>query len=215
MRDVDALVIDLTGYIGADYGAARQCRRARPALPIIALAGDSPDIAERRGRAAGIDAVLPKPVEPRRLLGALAAALEPPDDTSLDAERRGVVTELASHPRFGGDTAAAEHGLAALGESDEGLQALIDNFRVEAARIVSDIDQAAGAGDVAAFEAAVEAMHASTEVFGVTRIREILGSIREPTPAKLRLQGADFVHRLEGELARLDVALVDYLKSAR
>jgi CheY-like chemotaxis protein len=63
MRDVDALVIDLTGYAGADYGAARQCRRARPSLPIIGLTGDSTEIAERRGRAAGLDAVLGKPVE--------------------------------------------------------------------------------------------------------------------------------------------------------
>jgi hypothetical protein len=58
-------------------------------------------------------------------------------------------------------------------------------------------------------------MHACTEVFGVTRMRDILGAIREPTPAKLRLQGADFVRRLESELARLDAALVDYLKAAK
>jgi hypothetical protein len=67
---------------------------------------------------------------------------------------------------------------------------------------------------VAAFDEAVQAMYACTEVFGVPRIRDILGTIREPTPAKLRLQGADFVHRLESELARLDAALAEYLKSA-
>ncbi|HWB51602.1 MAG TPA: response regulator [Stellaceae bacterium] len=213
-RDIDALVIDLTGYAGADYGAARQCRKARATLPIIALTGDSPDIAERRGGAAGLDAVLPKPVEPRRLLGALATALDAPEPA--DAGPRGVVTELASHPRFAGEAAvAADRGMAPLGEEGEALQALIDNFRIDTARIVTDIDQAAGAGDVPAFEAAVQAMHASTEVFGVTRIRDILGSIREPTPAKLRLQGADFVHRLESELARLDGALVEYLKAAK
>jgi DNA-binding response OmpR family regulator len=214
-RNVDALVIDITGYIGADYGAARQCRRARPNLPIIALASDSPDIAERRGSAAGLDAVLPKPVEPRRLLGALAVALEPSETVDApDTSPRGVVTELASHPRFGGDAGGGNHGFEALGERDEALQALIDNFRVDAARIVADIDQAAGAGDVEAFDEAVQAMHACTEVFGVNRIREILGTIREPTAAKLRLQGADVVHRLESELARLDAALVQYLKSA-
>jgi signal transduction histidine kinase/DNA-binding response OmpR family regulator len=211
-RDIDALVIDLTGYAGADYGAARQCRRARPTLPIIALTGDSPEIAERRGRAAGLDAVLGKPVEPRRLLSALGFALEPPEPA--EPGPRGVVTELASHPRFAGEAAAGERGIAALGAEGEALQTLIDNFRVDAARIVTDIDQAAGAGDVAAFEDAVLAMHACTEVFGVARIRDILGTIREPTPAKLRLQGADFVRRLESELARLDAALVEYLRTA-
>jgi DNA-binding response OmpR family regulator/signal transduction histidine kinase len=215
-RNIDALVLDLTGYAGADYGAARQCRNAQPILPIIALSGDSPDIAERRARAAGLDAVLPKPVEPRRLVAAIATALEPAEPISAAAEPRSVVTELASHPRFAGEAATVgEGGLAGLSQEGEALQALIDTFRVDSARIVTDIDQAAGAGDVEAFEEAVQAMHACTEVFGVTRMRDVLGTIREPTPAKLRLQGADFVHRLEGELARLDAALVGYLKSAK
>jgi CheY-like chemotaxis protein len=215
-RDVDALVLDLTGYAGADYGAARQCRKARPTLPIIGLSGDSPDIAERRARAAGLDAVLPKPVEPRRLVSAIATALEPAEPISADPGPRGVVTELASHPRFAGEAAVAgEGGLAGLSQEGEALQVLIDTFRVDSARIVTDIDQAAGAGDVQAFQEAVQAMHACTEVFGITRVHDVLGTIRGPTPAKLRLQGADFVHRLEGELARLDAALVDYLKSAK
>jgi len=216
-RVIDALVLDLTGYAGADYGAARLCRNAHPILPIIALSGDSPDIAERRARAAGLDAVLPKPVEPRRLVAAIATALEPAEPISAAAEPRGVVTELASHPRFAGETAAAvgEGGLAGLSQEGEALQALIDTFRIDSAHIVTDIDQAAGAGDVEAFEEAVQAMYACTEVFGVTRMRDVLATIREPTPAKLRLQGADFVRRLEGELARLDAALVGYLKSAK
>jgi len=214
-RAIDALVLDLTGYAGADYGAARQCRKARPTLPIIGLSGDSPDIAERRARAAGLDAVLPKPVEPRRLVSAIATALDPAEPIAAAREPRGIVTELASHPRFAGDAAADEGGIAGLSREGDALQTLIDSFRVDAARIVTDIDQAAGAGDVQAFEEAVQAMQACTEVFGVTRIRDILGTIRAPTPAKLRLQGADFVHRLEGELARLDAALVDYLKSAK
>jgi len=215
-RDVDALVLDLTGYAGADYGAARQCRKARPTLPIIGLSGDSPDIAERRARAAGLDAVLPKPVEPRRLVSAIATALEPAEPIAAAPGPRGVVTELASHPRFAGEAAAAdEGGIAGLSQEGDALQVLIDTFRIDSARIVTDIDQAAGAGDVQAFQDAVQAMHDCTEVFGITRIHDVLGTIRAPTPAKLRLQGADFIHRLEGELARLDAALIDYLKSAK
>ena len=220
-REIDALVLDLTGYAGSDYGAARQCRRARPTLPIIALTGDNPEIAERRARAAGLDAVLPKPVEPRRLVAAVAAALDPePLEQSAPAGSRGVVTELASHPRFAGETAPSadeqvdETLLPATGES-EALRTLIDTFRIESARIVADIDRAAGAGDVQAFEEAVQAMRSCTEVFGINRMRELLGSIGKPTPAKLRLQGADFVHRIESEIVRLDAALVDYLKAAK
>jgi len=219
-RELDALLLDLTGYAGADYGAARQCRRARPTLPIIALSGDTPEIAERRAREAGLDAILPKPVEPRRLVAALSTALDA-EPAAAPGGPRGIVTELASHPRFGAESAAAaddggvETQLWSSNQGSEAMQGLIDNFRVDSARIVADIDRACGSGDVAAFEAALAAMNACTQVFGVNRMREILGSLPEPTPAKLRLQGANFVHRVEGELARLDAALVDYLKTAK
>jgi signal transduction histidine kinase/DNA-binding response OmpR family regulator len=220
-RELDALLLDLTGYVGSDYGAARQCRRARPALPILALSGDKPEIAERRGRDAGLDAVLPKPVEPRRLVAALATALDSEPASATAAAPRGVVTELASHPRFAGEGATVaetrdtETPLWSANQEIDALQALIDTFRVDSARIVGDIDRACGGGDVSAFEAALAAMNACTQVFGVNRMREILESIPEPTPAKLRLRGANFVHRIEGELARLDAALIDYLKTAK
>ena len=220
-RELDALLLDLTGYVGSDYGAARQCRRARPNLPILALSGDKPEIAERRGRDAGLDAVLPKPVEPRRLVAALATSLDGESASAMIATPRGVVTELASHPRFGAESAAvaetrdAEAPLWSSNQEIDALQALIDTFRVDSARIVGDIDRACGGGDVPAFEAALAAMNACTQVFGVNRMREILESIPEPTPAKLRLRGANFVHRIEGELARLDAALIDYLKTAK
>jgi signal transduction histidine kinase/CheY-like chemotaxis protein len=218
-RDVDALLLDLTGYVGSDYGAARHCRRARPTLPIIALTGDKPEIAERRARDAGIDAVLPKPVEPRRLVAALSVALDAERDRPEASGPGGVVTELASHPRFENAAAAvidedSEPEWAASREG-EAFQGLIDAFRVDSARIVTDIDQACGAGDVAAFEAAVQAMHICVDGFGAPRVREALGTIRAPTPAKLRLQGGDFVRRIEKELTRLDAALVDYLKTAK
>ncbi|HML11215.1 MAG TPA: hybrid sensor histidine kinase/response regulator, partial [Stellaceae bacterium] len=220
-RELDALLLELTGYVGSDYGAARQCRRARPSLPIIALSSDKPEIAERRARDAGLDAVLPKPVEPRRLVAALATALDAEPAPAMSAGTRGVVTELASHPRFASEGAAvADNGgavapLWSANQELEALQGLIDTFRADSARIVADIDRACGAGDVPAFEAALAAMNACTQVFGVNRMREILESMPEPTPAKLRLRGATFVHRIESEVARLDAALIDYLKTAK
>jgi DNA-binding response OmpR family regulator len=220
-RELDALLLDLTGYVGADYGAARQCRRARPTLPILALSSDQPETAERRARETGLDAILPKPVEPRKLLAALATALDL-EPAGVPAAPRGVVTELASHPRFAGDGAGAaaeervtEAPLWSSSQEIDALQGLIETFRIDSARIVGDIDRACGGGDVAAFEAALAAMNTCTQVFGVNRMREILGSLPDPTPAKLRLQGAQFVHRVESELARLDAALVDYLKTAK
>ena len=165
--------------------------------------------------------MLPKPIEPRRLVAALSTALDADPAEAAPSGPRGVVTELASHPRFGGDNATvadergAETQLWSSNQEIDALQALIGNFRVDSARIVADIDRACGGGDVPAFEASIMAMNACTQVFGINRMREILSSMPEPTPAKLRLQGAHFVHRVEGELARLDAALIDYLKTAK
>jgi signal transduction histidine kinase/CheY-like chemotaxis protein len=219
-RDLDALLLDLTGYAGSDYRAARQCRRARPTLPIIALSGDQPEVAEHRARQAGLDAVLPKPIEPRRLVAALSTALDAEPEVEAPSGPRGVVTELASHPRFGSEAAVADERSAdaelwSSNQDIDALQRLIDKFRTDSARIVADIDRACGSGDVPTFEAALAAMNVCTQVFGVNRMRELLSSIPEPTPAKLRLQGANFVHRIEGELARLDAALMNYLKTAK
>jgi DNA-binding response OmpR family regulator len=48
----------------------------------------------------GLDGVVPKPVEPRRLLAALEEAMEA---DAPDPEARTVVTRLAAHPRFTAD----------------------------------------------------------------------------------------------------------------
>jgi two-component system, sensor histidine kinase RpfC len=75
-RAIDLLLLDLTGEQGADYEAARLYRRARPGLIIVALTKDSPEEAQRRAREIGIDAVLPKPIEPLRLVAAIESVIE-------------------------------------------------------------------------------------------------------------------------------------------
>jgi CheY-like chemotaxis protein len=100
-REVDVLLLDLTGAPGADYEAARLCRRARPSLTIIALTGDSAEDAERRASEIGLDAVISKPVEPRRLVAAIDDVMT---GQAPNPAARAVVTRLASHPRFAAES---------------------------------------------------------------------------------------------------------------
>ncbi|HZK91966.1 MAG TPA: response regulator [Stellaceae bacterium] len=219
-REVDVLLLDLTGAPGADYEAARRCRRARPSLTIVALTGDAPAQAERRAREVGLDAVLPKPIEPKRLLATIDAAIE--DDASeapVQAAARSVVTELASHPRFAGEAASAVDNRAVatqpLPRRDRGYgQDTIEQFRADSRRMVADIARAARAGDVAAFDGAVQALAGRTVDLDAARLREALQLMQEPTPSVLRLHGGEYVARLQTELARLDALLVKYLKTA-
>jgi two-component system sensor histidine kinase RpfC len=224
-REVDLLLLDLTGGPGADYEAARLCRRTRPSLTIIALSGDLPEEAEARAQEIGLDAILPKPVEPSRLIAAINAALQG-DAGSPEVVARlapqAVVTELASHPRFAAEaanSAADDRAIAALRSTGRGsgefLQSVIDAFRADSRLIVADIAKAARADDLRAFDEGIEALHDRAANFGEGRLRDLLRSMRQLTPALLRRQGADYVQRIELELAKLDAVLMGYLKTGK
>jgi DNA-binding response OmpR family regulator/signal transduction histidine kinase len=215
-HEIDVLLLDLTGAPGADYEAARLCRRARPSLTIIALTGDDATEAERRAREIGLDAVLVKPVEPRRLLAAIDAAMGGEPVNPAPSE---VVTQLSSHPRFVAEAnSPVDHRQSVAsrspGESSALFQGMIDTFRTASRRIVSDMAQAALAGDTQAFEAGLRALRDCTANFGVGRLRDLLQSLHGQSSAVLRRQGADYVQRLQAELARLDAVLVERLRIA-
>ncbi len=223
-REIDALLLDLTGAPGADWEAARLCRRMRPSLTMIALSGDAPADAERRGREVGIDAVVAKPVEPSRLIVAINTALGGGAQVSPAASPlgpRGVVTELASHPRFSGEVsagAADDRGSDAappLGLGSEFFKGVIDIFRADSRRIMGEIASAARAPDPRAFDEGLQALRDCTANFGNGRLGELLDSMRGPTEGMLRRQGDEFVERLEIELAKFDSVLLDYLKVAK
>jgi DNA-binding response OmpR family regulator len=105
-RDIDVLLLDLADAAGADRAAARAFRRARPGLVIVALTGESAAEAEDRAREDGLNAVLPKPVEPKRLAAAIAAVLDG-DEPAAPPASPAIVAELATHPRFVGERSSA------------------------------------------------------------------------------------------------------------
>jgi CheY-like chemotaxis protein len=213
-QEIDVLLLDLAGTRGADYEAARLCRRARPGVTIIALTTDSAAEAERQAREIGLDAVLRKPVRTGPLLAAIEAAMTgrtlPP--------AQAVVTSLSSHPRFVAEAnpPASERpaGIRPLRQTSAFFRGVIDNFRTDCRRIIADLGQAAGAGDTQAFEVGLQALRNSTVNLGASRLFELTQSMRGQTPAVLRRQGADYVQRLDAELRRLDAVLVDRLRAA-
>jgi two-component system sensor histidine kinase RpfC len=219
-RELDVLLFDLTGAPGSDYEAARRCRRARPSLAIVALAGDAPAQGERRAREIGLDAVLPKPVEPKRLLAAIDAALggDPPA-APVGPSVGSVVTALASHPRFAGEAAAAidnraGEGLPSSTGDDERTQRAVRLFHTDSRRLMVNVARAVRARDTAAFDDAVQALADRTANLGADELHRTLQALRGATPSLLRLHGADYVARLEAELARIEATLADPLKTA-
>ncbi len=234
-REIDLLLLDLIGSTEADFDAVRLCRRTRPTLPIVALTGETAAGAQRLVRETGLDAVLPKPLEPSRLIATIEAAIrgeapirgepatrsEPARSDAVPA----VVTEIASHPRFAGEASAAampagidERALSALwslGEGSDFFRGVIDAFRTDSRRILDDLADAAAVGDTRRFAEGIQALRGCTTNFGSGRLRELLLSLRDVSAAELRRQGAAYVQRLDIEVGKLDALLVDYLKAAK
>jgi CheY-like chemotaxis protein len=71
----DLVITDLAMPGSTGFGLARELLAVRPGLPVILYTGHIDPIAERELEAAGIRALLPKPVEPDRLHGLLARLL--------------------------------------------------------------------------------------------------------------------------------------------
>jgi DNA-binding response OmpR family regulator len=212
-QEIDVLLLDLAGARGTDYEAARQCRRARPSVIIIALTTDGAEEAERQAREIGLDAVLRKPVRTRPLLAAIEAAVA---GKTPRAEAPSVITSLSSHPRFTADATASERpaGILPLRQTSAFFTGFIDNFRGDCRRIVAGLGQAASAGDAPAFEAGLRALRDSTADFGAGRLYDLTQAMRGQSPAVLRQQGAEYVQLLDAELRRLDAALVERLSAA-
>jgi CheY-like chemotaxis protein len=212
-QEIDVLLLDLAGTGGADYEAARLCRRARPSVTIIALTTDSTAEAARRASEIGLDAVLRKPVRAGPLLAAIEAAVA---GKMPEAVSPSVVTSLSSHPRFAADLAPPERpaGIKPVRQSSAFFGGVIDDFRADCRRIIADLGQAAGTGDTQAFETGLQALRNGSVNFDAGRLRELTQSMRGLSPDVLRQQGADYVGRLDAELRRLDAALAERLSAA-
>ncbi|MBV9551565.1 MAG: response regulator [Alphaproteobacteria bacterium] len=108
-QEIDLLLLDLTSSSEADWEAARRCRRTRPRTSIVALSNDPPATARRLARDIGIDAILTKPVEPKRLLAAIDAVFG----------GGAAVTQLAAHRRRGAGSPAKRSEPAELPSVDQ------------------------------------------------------------------------------------------------
>jgi len=131
-----------------------------------------------------------------------------------------IVTEIASHPRFAESGAAviderAVGALWSLGDGREFFEGVIEAFHADSRRAIDELNAAAVAADPRQFEEGVQALRRCTANFGGGRLRELLLSLSNLTPAELRRQGSAHVQRLEAEISKLETTLVDYAKAAR
>jgi two-component system sensor histidine kinase RpfC len=165
-------------------------------LPILALTADITPEAEARCLAAGMDGCITKPVEPARLLAAVAAHAAP--DTAPPAPRPSPVP-----PRIpASDSPAADAETLARLEALGGgafLAGLIEDFLAEAETLLGELHETAAAGDTAGFRARAHALGSCAANIG--------GHALQAACRNAQHHGAAELPAVTAEAARLRTAL--------
>lgn len=211
--DVVLLDRNMPGMGGIEtLQAIRLLERGRERLPAVILSADVTPDARRESLEAGADAFLPKPVEAVRLLEELqrlcagkpreavrAAPAAPPPGASgaavLDAEILANLDELGSSPAF--------------------LEKLVEVFVADNTALMSKIEAALGARNVAEFRAHMHAMKGSAASMGALRLLRLCASFGQLSDAELKLQSPALLRSLREELASAREALERYLSERR
>jgi two-component system sensor histidine kinase RpfC len=212
LMDVNMPVLDGIAATKAlrflDLGAARR-------VPVLGLTADASPETEARCLEAGMDGCLVKPVEPERLLEAMARLLPPP---AAPAETEvAEVAELSRHPRFRPaappalDEAVLER-LRGLGGA-EFLDELAADFLAEGGEALGAMTRAATARDAARFRDAAHALASLSANIGAQPLHAACAAAQRLGHAELALRGrgeaeaiaAEF-ERVRRSLARLSAA---------
>jgi two-component system sensor histidine kinase RpfC len=176
--DIVLMDVNMPGTSGLDVTKIyRMAHLGRPHLPIVALTADATTETRRLCEEAGMDAYVTKPVEAARLLEVIdemtnAAKIE--ETKSPAAE----VAEIASHPRFQGDTepVIAMQSLADLEAIDPGgafLEEIIAAFLMESDTTLKHLREAVAARNLREVRDFAHALRSSAAHVGARRMQRI------------------------------------------
>ena len=204
----DVIVMDLNMPQLGGLDAARAYRFMDPDsihVPIIMLSADVTSETMRECEAAGIDAFLPKPVEARRLLDAIAG---------LIAKR--------THP-LAADKVGAEAGLAVInpaalaeleliGSGGSFMQELVNGFVQDGEALLRQMDAAVASEQFEALRDLVHAMKGSAVTLGAEQLCSSCAGINSQTPSELGASGARVVKVVRDQFQQARTSLLEYLK---
>jgi two-component system sensor histidine kinase RpfC len=187
----------------------------RDRVPIVALTADVTPDAFEQCMQAGMDAVLPKPIEPAELYGTIdrltadGAGLPAPTPAMSDK-----ITDIAAHPKFRTDvrspidrTTIAE--LEALGGRDF-VADLAHEFVEEGGRILAELRDSVTANDAHCFRDRLHALRSGAANIGARGLYDTCLALRALSDADFAAVGSDRVSEMEAEFVRVQKSLLDY-----
>jgi len=155
-----------------------------------------------------MDDCLTKPIEPDRLLQAIARHV--PTSAALPA--REAITDITDHPRFrqAGNAAIDTVVLADLESLGGGgfVIELIDAFLADSAELVEEMAAAARAGDSSAFRGQAHALRSAAANIGAKGLFELCLSWRLIRAQQLDKDAEQLALRLNSELERVRASLL-------
>ena len=193
--------------------AIRLTAGARERIPIIVLSADVTPEAKKECLEAGADAFLAKPIEAAKLLEELQSLCAP----KVEAAKAQVVVEQtrAAHAEKGGATpiinAATLSDLEELGSSPAFMDKLIGVFVTDNVTLMSRIETALGARNVAEFRSHLHAMKGSAASMGAERLTGCCKDMGRLSDAEVKLQVPALLKTLREELAATRESLERYL----
>jgi two-component system sensor histidine kinase RpfC len=206
----DIIVMDLNMPELGGLDAARAYRFMDPdaaQVPIIMLSADVSLEVVKECEDAGVDAFLPKPVEARRLLDAIASLIAKrgaePTAAKEEAERSEVLNT---------------HTLRELEQISSGsnfMPELVKGFIQDGEALLRQMEAAIAADQYEALKDLVHAMKGSAVTLGAEQLCRTCVSISVQTPSELQTGGSRILKGVREQFQQTCASLLDYLKKSQ
>jgi two-component system sensor histidine kinase RpfC len=220
--EFDLIVLDMQMPVMGGIEAAkiyRFARAGRRRSPVIILTANASTEAARACAEAGVEAYLTKPIEPQRLLDAVARVYEAHAGAGARPPRRRE-TQLKIVPAAAHRAQSAPvldrtvlDELAALSRDPAFMRGLLQGFANDGATLVSQIGQAVHRGHVAEVNEAAHALRGSARSVGAAALANVCAQLQRCAADEMNTTGARLAAELGVEFERTRSALDTYLES--
>jgi two-component system sensor histidine kinase RpfC len=214
--DLVLMDVNMPGTSGLDVTKLyRFAHLGEAHLPILALTADATPETRQLCKEAGMDGFITKPVEAARLLDVVHSFTTEKPPTFDETVDESQVTDIASHPRFVGETdpvidKQALIDLESLDPRNDFLTEVLDNFIKDTEQVIEELRTAHARGSVTDLRDSAHALRSSAANIGARRIHRLCSELSGPGPLDAERIGPA-LRAIGEEFARFRSAVADYL----